>query len=251
VTRLDDPRPGTPLRKLEVCVTSLATAQAAQRGGADRVELCVDLACGGVTPPDALLTSVVQALSIPVHVLIRPRAGSFVYSAEELARMRRQIELARSIGAAAVVLGVLKPDHNVDIATTRSLIELARPLRVTFHRAFDETPNRSQALQHVIATGADCLLTSGGAPDVLNGTTELTRLREQAAGRIEIMPGGGLRLDNLAEVARRTAAQYLHGSFTWADPTDKAAPEAELIERRVREAVSLLRSLYVVHPVVE
>lgn len=230
------------MRSLEVCVTSAETAKAAERGGADRVELCVDLPVGGTTPPDKLVVRVVQALSIPVHVLVRPRAGSFVYSAEEIERMRRDIKFAQQAGAAGVVLGVLRADSSVDVPATRALIELARPMRVTFHRAFDETRDRSLALEQIIEAGADCLLTSGGAPDVVSGADEIARLRQQAAERLQLMPGGGLRLDNLAGVVRRSGAEYVHGSFAWRDD-DANAPDAETVERRVREAVRMLRTL--------
>lgn len=236
------------MRFLEACVTSLETAAAAERGGADRVELCVDLSCGGVTPPDELVVRVVRELSIPVHVLIRARPGSFVYSAREMKHMRRQIEFARKAGAAGVVLGVLGDGGGVDVPTTRALVEAARPMRVTFHRAFDETADPSAALEAVIETGADWLLTSGGAPDVLVGAEEIGRLRRQAEGRLQVMAGGGLRLDNLAEVVRRSGAEWLHGSFTWREGSDGNAPEAELVERRVREAVGLVRGAFMAHP---
>jgi copper homeostasis protein len=176
-------------------------------------------------------------------VLIRPRAGSFVYSGEEIEQMRRQIAFARKAGAGGVVIGVLHADSSVDVPATHTMVELARPMRVTFHRAFDETDDRLKALEYVFQTGADCLLTSGGAPNVLAGADELARLRQRAAGRLEIMPGGGLRLNNLAEVVQRSGADWVHGSFAWRAGADAQAPGAETVERRVREAVRMLRSL--------
>jgi copper homeostasis protein len=239
------------MRLLEVCVTTLENARAAERGGADRVEVCVDLPAGGVTPPDDLVLSVVQALSIPVHVLIRPRAGSFVYSEQEIDTMRQQIDGAKRAGAAGVVLGILQSDSTVNVPATRALIEHARPMKVTFHRAFDETADKVEALEAVIQTGADCLLTSGGAPDVLTGAEEIARLREQAAGRLQIMAGGGLRLDNFSEVIRRSGPACVHGSFTWRDERDRDLPEAERVERRVRQAVHMLRTIEVDQRMVE
>lgn len=198
----------------ELCAESLEAAVAGQAGGADRIELCEQLHLGGVTPRLRLLECVLSAVSIPVHVLIRPRAGDFVYSAAELARMREEIIQAKAAGAAAIVVGVLSSDGRIDGERTRELISLARPMRVTFHRAFDETADLRHALEDVIATGADSLLTSGGAANVLDGAPMLSVLHQQAAGRIELMAGGGLRLENLAEVVRRTGIPCLHGSLS-------------------------------------
>lgn len=223
----------------ELCAESLEAAGAGQAGGADRIELCEELHVGGVTPRLRLLERVLGAVTIPVHVLIRPRAGDFVYSAAEFARMREEISQAKAAGAAAIVVGVLLPDGHVDVKRTRELVGLARPMRVTFHRAFDETCDLARALEDVIATGADTLLTSGGEANVLTGATMLAKLHEQAAGRIEIMAGGGLRLGNLAEVVRRSGVTYLHGSLS-RHPKDDPARRVVLAED-VREAVRMLQ----------
>jgi copper homeostasis protein len=229
----------------ELCAESLEAAEAGEAGGADRIELCEQLHVGGVTPRQRLLERVLSVVTIPVHVLIRPRAGDFVYSAAEFAQMREEIVQARDAGAAAVVVGVLLPDGRVDGKRTRELIALARPMRATFHRAFDETSNLPQALEDVIATGADTLLTSGGAANVLDGARMLSTLHDQAAGRIELMAGGGLRLGNLAEVVRRTGITSLHGSLSRhsslphdpnGDPSRRLALLAD-----VREAVRILQ----------
>jgi copper homeostasis protein len=198
----------------ELCAENVEAAQAAEAGGADRIELCSQLSIGGVTPDADLIAAAVQALSIPVHILIRPRGGDFVFSASEFAQMRHQIEQAQRVGAAGVAIGMLLPNGRVDVERSRELVRLARPMNVTFHRAFDETADLSQALEDVIQTGADCLLTSGGAPDVLAGAESIARLRIQARERLDIMAGGGLKLANLAEVVCRTGVSYLHGSLT-------------------------------------
>src|ERR1700728_434338 len=187
----------------ELCAESIEAARAAETGGADRVELCSDLGCGGVTPAQHLMAGEFRSFAIPVFVLIRPRGGNFNFSADEFELMSRQIEQARQAGASGVALGVLLPDGRVDVERTRALVELARPLAVTFHRAFDETPDLSEALERVIETGADNLLTSGGAADVLAGAESIARLQHQAGERIHIIAGGGLRLANLAELVRR------------------------------------------------
>jgi copper homeostasis protein len=198
----------------ELCAENVEAAQAAKAGGADRIELCSQLSIGGVTPDADLIATAVEALSIPVHILIRPRGGDFVFTAAEFAQMRRQIEQAQRVGAAGVAIGMLLPDGRVDVERSRELVKLARPMSVTFHRAFDETADLSQALEDVIQTGADCLLTSGGAADVLSGAESIARLHRQARERLDIMAGGGLKLANLAEVVRRTGVSYLHGSLT-------------------------------------
>jgi len=148
----------------ELCAESVQAAQAAELGGADRIELCSQLSIGGVTPSEELIAAVIRAVSIPVHVLIRPRGGDFVYSPAEFDQMRRQIDHVKQAGAAGIAIGVLLPDGNVDLERSRELVRHARPLSVTFHRAFDETANLTGALESVIQTGADCLLTSGRRP---------------------------------------------------------------------------------------
>lgn len=215
---------------------------AAERGGADRIELCSNLAVGGVTPDDALLHSVLRAVSIPVHVLIRPRAGDFFYTPGEFALMRRQIDSVRAAGAQGIAIGVLHADSRVDIARSRELVEVARPMGVTFHRAFDVTPDLDHALEDVLETGADCLLSSGGAPDVLAGASSLARLQRRAGTRIQVITGGGVRLNNLVEVIRRTGIRCVHGSLTRENGRLNRNGNGWPLEDAVREAVRLLRN---------
>jgi copper homeostasis protein len=236
----------------ELCVESLQAARAAQAGGADRIELCEALFVGGVTADLDLIRAAVKAVSIPVHVLIRPRDGDFHFSKDEFRVMRRQIEDAKKAGAAGVAVGVLLADGRVDVKRSRDLVELARPMKATFHRAFDEVPDLEEALENVIATGADCLLTSGGAPDVLTGADSIARLRELSAGRLDVMAGGGLRLHNLAEVVRRTGVSYLHGSLTRENGGSDHANsqngcDPSVLEADVREAVRLFRRHFAAH----
>jgi copper homeostasis protein len=236
----------------ELCAESMEAARAAESGGADRIELCSQLCDGGVTPALALTMAAVDALSIPVYVLIRPRAGSFVYSQEEFGQMRRQIAQAKQAGAAGVAIGLLLRDGRIDVERSKELVSLSRPLGITFHRAFDEAVNFGEALEAVIQTGADCLLTSGGAPDVGAGAASIARLQRQADGRIHIMAGGGLTLSNLVEVVRRTGVSYLHGSLTSRDlNNDEDGMKLEIEDRRmgmardleadVRESIRLFR----------
>ncbi len=233
---------------IELCSETLSAAVAAERGGADRIELCDRLDIGGITPDERLTTDAIRALSIPVHVLIRPRGGNFAYTTGEFDRMRAQLRWVKEQGAAGVALGVLLPDGRVDVSRSRELVELARPMKVTFHRAFDRTPALDEALEAVIRTGADCLLTSGGAQDVFTGVELLGDLVRQAGERIQIMAGGGLRLATMIEVLERTGVRFLHGSLT--RKAGEAAPQsvsedilagkAEILEADVRTAVRLL-----------
>ena len=225
----------------ELCAESVEAAIAAQAGGADRIELCSDLVHGGITPDRALTAASTDAVSLPVFVLIRPRSGSFDFSTEEFDLMLQQIEEAKRAGAAGIATGVLLPDGCVDVERTRRLIEHARPMKATFHRAFDETPDLCEALESVIETGADSLLTSGGADEVLRGADCIGSLTRMAGERIHIIAGGGLRLATLAQVVRRSGNFSLHGSLTRKNGHRSPREAQALLEADVREAVRLLR----------
>jgi len=197
----------------ELCAETLPACLAARDGGAPRIELCSRLDVGGLTPPPGLVRDSIAQTGLPIHTMVRPRAGDFVYSANEFITMQQTIHQMKELGAAGVVFGLLRPDNTVDIERTTALITLAHPMQVTFHRAFDETPNLPQALEAVITAGCDRILTSGGQPDVLSGARMLAQLVAQAANRITIAVGGGLRQENAAEVAHLTQARNFHGSL--------------------------------------
>jgi copper homeostasis protein len=196
----------------EVCAEGLESCVAAREGGADRIELCCSLIEDGLTPSHALIKAAVVQSGLPIYTILRPRGGDFVYSDHEFALMQEDLEHARSLGVSGFVAGILQPDGTVDKNRMRLLVEQATPLEVTFHRAFDATTNLEHALEDVIATGCQRLLTSGGAENVVIGAKRLQRLVVQAAERIEIAVGGGLRLENATEVARITGASQFHGS---------------------------------------
>jgi copper homeostasis protein len=199
---------------LEISVETLEAALAAERGGADRIELCGNLSVGGVTPDAELLRAVRAQVRIPIFSMVRPRAGNFVYSSAELTEMKQAICAAKESGMDGVVLGVLTKDHRVDVERTRELIELAKPLTVTYHRAFDEADGLHRALEGVIQTGAKRILTSGGAKSVLEGAATLTELIEAAGNRIIIVPGAGMSAANILEVAQRTKAREFHSGLS-------------------------------------
>jgi copper homeostasis protein len=196
----------------ELCAESVEACLAAHAGGAHRIELCTALSEGGLTPSHGLIREAVQKSGLPVHVLLRPRGGDFLYTPVELEVMREDLIYARSLGVSGIVLGLLQTDGTVDIKQTRELVELAGPLDVTFNRAFDHAASPVRALEDVIATGCKRVLSSGGERDVVRGAESLARLVKQAAGRIDIAVGGGLRISNAAAVARATGARHFHGS---------------------------------------
>ncbi len=216
----------------EVCAETLDACAAANAGGADRIELCTALDVGGLTPDTSLVEAAVRQSSIAVHVLLRPHADDFVGSREVVAAIASSLASVRSAGAAGVVFGLLREDGTVDVEGTRALVRLVAPLPVTFHRAFDETPDLSQALEDVISTGCTRLLTSGGAPDVLAGAPMLGRLIRQAGGRIDIAVGGGLRPENAEVVARVTCGRSFHGSLR-GDRDTRVAPTADMVAQMI------------------
>lgn len=194
----------------EVCVDSLESAMAAERGGAHRVELCSSLVEGGVTPSAGLIATARKKLSIGLHIMIRPRAGDFCYAAEEIDVMRRDVLMAKQLGADGVVFGILDADGNVDIQKTRELVDLARPLQTTFHRAFDMSADLSRSLEQIVEAGANRILTSGGAQTATEGAATLHRLVELANERVIIMACGGINAQNVRNVLDKTGALEIH-----------------------------------------
>jgi copper homeostasis protein len=197
---------------LEVCIDSVESAIAAERGGAKRVELCSDLLEGGITPGAGLIVSVRRRIAIGLFVMIRPRGGDFYYTDLEFEVMQEEIAHARRFGADGFVLGLLDRQGRVDVPRTRKLVELAHPLPVTFHRAIDMTPDLPAAFDDVLSTGATRILTSGGAPGAMQGMVEIARMVEVSNGRIAIMPGGGITPENIAVIAQATGALEFHSS---------------------------------------
>ncbi len=197
----------------ELCAETIDACLIAKEGGAHRIELCTGLSEGGMTPSHGLTQAAIERSGLPVHVLLRPRGGDFLYAEAELDVMREDIQHVKQLGAAGVVLGLLRPDGTVDVEGTRELVQLAHPMRVTFHRAFDVTPSLPNALEDVIAAGCDRVLSSGGQSDVVAGAATLAKLVAQAKHRIAVAIGGGLRLKDAALLAQLTGAAHFHGSL--------------------------------------
>lgn len=195
---------------IEVCANSIASALAGQRGGAARVELCAALVEGGITPSPAAMEIARQKLRVKLHVLIRPRGGDFCYDDIEFAAMRRDIEFCKLAGVDGVVVGMLRPDGNVDVERTRELIAAARPMSVTFHRAFDMTVDAFRALDEVLSLGADRLLTSGQRGSAEQGKALIAELVRRAGSRLIIMPGAGIHAGNIRDLIATTGAREYH-----------------------------------------
>ena len=195
---------------IEVCVDSVASALAAERGGARRVEVCSNLLEGGVTPSAGLIELMRARISIGLQVMIRPRGGDFCYTREEFETMRCDIMIAKNLGADGVVLGILEARGGVDIERARELVELARPLNVTFHRAFDMSVDIFCALEDICTTGADRLLTSGGEKTAEQAVHSIANLVKAARGRIAIMACGGINDDNAVRIVEQTGVREIH-----------------------------------------
>ena len=197
----------------EACCPSAEAAGIAAKNGASRVELCESLEIGGVTPSQKMMEQVLKENpGLCVNVLVRPRGGNFIFSEDEIQTMLKDIRLCKSLGVNGVVIGALRPDGGVDMACMRRLIEEARPLSITFHRAFDECSDVRDCLEDVIALGCDRLLTSGHEKNALEGRFTIAELVKQAAGRIIIMAGCGVRPSNIDIIAESTKAEEYHSS---------------------------------------
>ena len=194
----------------EICVDSVAGVRAAKDAGAHRVELCADLMEGGVTPSLGMIRQARKVAGIDVNVIIRPRGGDFLFNDDEFASMRADIETAKSEGANGVVIGLLTAAGEIDRDRTRELVALARPLSVTFHRAFDVAADPFAALEALIDLGVDRLLTSGQEPSVLEGLPLVVELVKRAGDRIVIMPGGGITARNVERIVVAARPREMH-----------------------------------------
>lgn len=200
------------MASLEIAAFNTESARIAQQYGAHRVELCRDMASGGLTPLIYDIEAVVKVLTIDVYVMIRPRGGDFCYSSAEFEEMKIAIKQIKELGVNGFVFGILKEDNTVDPERNKELISLARPSPCTFHRAFDRTPDQEAALEDVTACGFKTILSSGMEKDVVRGKETLKKMVNKANGRITIMPGGGLRAENVRLIQEVTGAAFFHSS---------------------------------------
>jgi copper homeostasis protein len=235
---------------LEVAANSAASAFAAQEGGAGRVELCASLDEGGVTPSHGTLVLAREGLTIPLYVLIRPRAGDFVYEGHEVEAMLDDIAHCRDLGCDGVVVGALTPEGEVDLDTCARFVEAAHGLGVTFHRAFDLVNDQNDSLESLVELGFERVLTSGGMASAVAGASRLGRLVAQAGKRIIVMPGAGIEPGNIADLRSVTAANEFHASAkrrlpsamrrSRADPLGMGAGETRTDVATVRALVAAI-----------
>jgi copper homeostasis protein len=222
---------------LEIACFNASSALSAGRAGADRIELCADYAAGGVTPPISWIHEVCQAVSIPVNVMIRPRAGDFSYTAAEFEQMKHDIGALRD-SASGFVFGILDSEKHVDEARNKELVELAAPLPCTFHRAIDEVEELGRAVESVIRCGFTSILTSGGEKSAAEGAERATELQEHYGQDISLILGGGVRSANLAELKERTAVPWLHSAAITRPGEDVDSEEVRTMQQALGAGTS-------------
>lgn len=197
---------------LEIATNDYCTTQQAVEAGADRIELCSNMAQGGTTPSYAHIKMCRDKFSLPIFVMIRPRGGDFHFSPEEWEVMKKDIELCKHLGVDGVVIGGLTINGEIDMIPCANLVEKAYPLSVTFHRAFDRAKDPFIALENIIQIGCERILTSGQAPTALQGVSLIQSLQKEAAERIVLLPGGGIRAHNAEQILRETGCKEIHSS---------------------------------------
>ena len=204
--------------KIEICTNSVTSCLEAQKGGAYRVELCAGIPEGGTTPSYGEIAVAREMLTIKLNVIIRPRGGDFLYSDVEHQVMLRDIEMAKELGVDGVVIGCLTADGEIDIERNKELIDAAKGMSITFHRAFDMCKDPFKSLEQIISLGCERILTSGQQPTAIEGVSLLKELVDKAGNRIIIMPGSGVNEDNIATLAKETSAKEFH--FSAREPID-------------------------------
>ena len=197
---------------MEICVDSIESALAAEKGGAHRIELCDNLMAGGTTPSIGMLQLIRRHINIDINFIVRPRSGDFCYSDFEFQVMKKDIEMAKEYGANGIVVGILKPDGEVDVDRMKEIIEISKPLKVTFHRAFDMTKDPLKSLETLISLGVERILTSGQESNAFEGVDLIKELVHRAGDRIIIMPGAGINELNIEEIINKTGVKEVHMS---------------------------------------
>ena len=213
---------------LEVCANSYESAINAEKGGAHRIELCENLAVGGLTPNFDLAKKVISELNIPVFILIRPRNGDFNYSKNEFEQIKKDIILFKDLGCKGIVSGILTKDKNLDINRTKELIKLSRPLEFTFHRAFDEVINPIETLHQLIKLKVNRLLTSGQMKTAIKGIDMIKKLIILSEDNIKIMPGSGINPGNISKFTKLSLNE-IHGSFSKQEKNNKSTSNINMI----------------------
>jgi copper homeostasis protein len=224
----------TPKRQLEIACFNSEAALIAQQNGADRVELCDSMHLGGISPTLEVVKKVRAELSIDLYVMIRPRGGNFVYTEEEFLQMKTTILAFKKHNVDGFVFGILDENNRIDKEKNKELIQLVHPLPCTFHRAFDAVSNVFQSLEEVIDCGFTTLLSSGQAPNVVDGVAVLSELVQKAKNRIIIMPGGGLRSSNIEFILKETNALFYHSSAITDGSEIPCATEIQALQSKLK-----------------
>lgn len=198
---------------LEIATSDFSTTKSAVEGGADRIELCANLAEGGTTPSYGTLLQCREAFNVALYPIIRPRGGDFLYTDEEFAIMMNDVKLCKQLGCDGIVTGLLNSDGGIDTKRTAALVKAVYPLRVTFHRAFDRCSNPFEAVEHLIEIGCERILTSGQQPTAPEGAELIAALNNMGGHRIHIMPGSGVRKENISMLAEKTGCTEFHSSL--------------------------------------
>jgi len=198
---------------IEIATSDFLTTRSAVEGGADRIELCANLAEGGTTPSYAHIKKCRESFDIALFPIIRPRGGDFLYTKDEFEIMKNDIKLCKELGCEGIVIGLLNVDGTIDMTRTSELIDLAYPLEVTFHRAFDRCKDPFIALEELIEIGCQRILTSGQKPTVSEGVALIAELNKKADDRIIILPGSGVRKENIKMLAEKTGCIEFHSSL--------------------------------------
>ncbi len=198
---------------IEIATSDFATTRSAVEGGADRIELCANLVEGGTTPPYGVIKKCREAFDISLFPIIRPRGGDFLYSKDEFELMMYDVRLCKALGCDGIVTGLLNMDGTIDVIRTEQLVEAVYPMGVTFHRAFDRCKEPFEALEQLIEMGCERILTSGQKPSVVDGVELVSQLNKAADDRIIIMPGSGVRKDNIKMLAEKTGCVEFHSSL--------------------------------------
>lgn len=226
------------MKRLEIACFNIASAVIAQNAGADRVELCADIAVGGITPSLETVQEAREKLSIDLYVMIRPRGGDFVYSEEEFQEMKLAISTFKNLGVHGFVFGILHENRSIHVQNNAALVDLAKPFPCTFHRAFDEVIEVEKALEDVISCGFSTVLTSGTFPNVMAGKEVLGKLVVQAQNRIEIMPGGGLRSNNVDALDAVVHANWYHSSAIVDGSETAHSQEIKALKNKLQATIS-------------
>jgi len=223
--------------KVEVCIESVGDALTAAKAGADRLELCSALTFGGLTPSVAMIEAVRKVVDLPIMVLVRPRPGGFCYGDTEFSVLIREIELALRAGADGIVSGALAEAGEIDRSRCQQIIAAAEGKPVVFHRAFDFTPRPLAALEELIELGFTRILTSGQRSKAIEGADLIQKLLDQAAGRIEILPGGGINAGNVVDLLNLTGCDQIHASArqTCVDPSVRHRPDLALAFNDIKQ----------------